>query len=256
VSLSSGHDEIVVEELDGVLVLTLNRVAKRNALNHATLTALADVLADATGGGARALVITGDGSKAFCAGADITELAVIDGHGAGELVRRGQRVFNRLEELSLPTVAAINGVALGGGLELAMACDLRVAAEHATFGMPEITLANVPGWGGTQRLPHLVGYGRATQMILTGVRIDAARANDWGLVNAVVPGASLRAHAVEIARGLAEHSSTAIDHAKRALRIGRRYGLHAGLDAEEQAVVKCTGSSDQRHATQSFLARP
>jgi enoyl-CoA hydratase len=160
-----------------------------------------------------------------------------------------------LEELPQPTVAAVNGVALGGGLELALACDVRVAAEHATLGLPEITLANVPGWGATQRLPPLIGLGRATRMILSGERIDAERAEAWGLVTERAPGDELLAVAFALAGRLAAHSSLALDHAKRALRAGRRGGLAAGLDAERDAVVACSGSSDQRDATGAFLRR-
>jgi enoyl-CoA hydratase/carnithine racemase len=238
-----------------VLLLTLDRPRKSNALNTALFDALRETLAGLPGSDVRAVVVTGAGERAFSAGADVGELAVMRDGSAEELVRRGQSVFALLEELPQPTVAAVNGVALGGGLELAMACDVRVAAEHATFGLPEITLANVPGWGATQRLPPLIGLGRATRMILSGERIEAERAEAWGLVTERVAGDALLGVAFELAGRLAAHSPLALDQAKRALRAGWRHGFAAGLDAERDAVVACSGSSDQRDATRAFLRR-
>lgn len=238
-----------------VLMLTLDRPRKSNALDAALFEALRAACAALPGSDVRAVVLTGAGERAFCAGADVGELATLCDGGAIELVRRGQAIFALLEELPQPTVAAVNGVALGGGLELAMACDVRVAAEHATFGLPEITLANVPGWGGTQRLPRLVGLGRASELILTGQRIDAPQAERWGLVNACAPAADLLDRALALAQRLAGHAPVALDHAKRALRAGQRHGAAAGLDAERDAVLACSGTPEQRAATRSFLSR-
>lgn len=241
-----------------VLVATLNRPAKSNALNHALMDALAEltawVAADSAGDhGTRALVITGAGGRAFSAGADVADLADLDAATAREQMRRGQDLFDRIEALPIPVVAAIDGVALGGGLELAMAADLRVASPTARLGQPEITLANLPGWGGTQRLPRLVGRGRALELILTGEAITAARAYEIGLVNRIAD--EPLATALELAGHIATRSPQAVAGAKGAVRTGLDAGMAAGLLAEADAVAACCASEAQHAAVSAFLQR-
>jgi enoyl-CoA hydratase len=250
-----GRGRLAYERHDDVLVITIDRASKSNALDRQTFAALREVLGELAASSVRAVVITGSGGRAFSAGADVGELATIAGESARELVGRGQDAFDAIERLDQPTVAAINGAALGGGLELAMACDLRIAADHATLGLPEMTLGNVPGWGATQRLPRLVGYGRAVELVLTGARISARQALDWGLVSRVVPGTELRREALRYAARLAQHSPVALAQAKRALRIGQRERFDAGLEAELEAVISCSGSAEQREAVGRFLAQ-
>jgi len=249
---------ILRESIDSVLLATLNRPTKGNALSRPLLRELDALvqnieLAFGKPDSPRALVITGSGSKTFSAGADVTELDGIGNNGAREQMRYGQRVFDRLEALPIPVIAAINGYALGGGLELAMACDIRIAAHTAVLGQPEILLGNLPGWGGTQRLPRLVGRGIANELIFGGESITAARAYEIGLVNRVVDDAA--AAAVEVAAAFAEKSATAIRGAKRAIAIGLQAGLTEGLLAEAHAVGVCCDTEEQQTALTNFLQR-
>lgn len=251
-------DVLTVERRGEVLLATLNRPAKANALSRELLRALdafaAGIEAQAAAGTApRAVVLTGAGERAFCAGADISELTELDYSAARDQMRYGQAIFGRIERLPVAVIAAVNGVALGGGLELAMAADMRVAAPHAGFGQPEIELANLPGWGGTQRLPRLVGRGIALEMILTGARIDAARALALGLVNHVDD--DVRACAVTLAERISAHSPTAIAGAKRAVAAGLDRGVAAGLEVEADAVAACCQTDEQHAAVRTFLAR-
>jgi enoyl-CoA hydratase len=262
VSAPQEEAEVLLREQRGpVLVATINRPAKGNALSRPVITALdqlaSDVLAACAGDrpdGPRAVVLTGAGDRAFSAGADITELDGIGGEGARQQMLRGQAVFGRLEALPVVVVAAVNGVAFGGGLELAMAADVRFAARSARLGQPEITLANLPGWGGTQRLPRLVGRGRATEMILTGDPVDAERALAIGLVEHVVD--DPLAAAVEFAARVAERSPTAVRGAKRAIAVGLNAGTAAGSLVEADAVAACCETEEQRAAVRAFLTRP
>ncbi|HEY9437295.1 MAG TPA: enoyl-CoA hydratase-related protein [Streptomyces sp.] len=249
---------LLSRRLGQVLIATLNRPGKGNSLNQPLIDALdrlaagiEDTTADTEG--PRALVLTGAGPKAFSAGADITELDGIGSDAAREQMLRGQRVFDRLERLPVAVVAAVNGFAVGGGLELAMAADIRIAAKAARLGQPEITLGNLPGWGGTQRLPRLVGRGRATELILTGDLLTAQRAYEIGLVNQVVED-SLDA-AVRLAERIAARSPVAVGGAKRAIRVGLDEGMRAGLEAEADAVADCCGTDEQRAAVRAFLTR-
>lgn len=252
-------DEVLTVERRGAVVhATLNRPSKANALSRELLRAIdtfaADIEAQAAAGSAPgAVVLTGAGQRAFCAGADISELEELDYAAARDQMRYGQAIFGRLERLPVAVIAAVNGVALGGGLELAMAADIRVAAPHAGFGQPEIELANLPGWGGTQRLPRLVGRGVALEMILTGSRIDAPRALALGLVNHIDD--DVLSCAAALAERIAAHSSTAIAGAKRAVAAGMDFGIAAGLEAEADAVAACCQTDEQHDAVRAFLAR-
>ncbi|MBX6357250.1 MAG: enoyl-CoA hydratase/isomerase family protein [Micromonosporaceae bacterium] len=243
---------VLIQQRRGpVLIAILNRPDKGNSLNSALIDALDRLVRDV--GDARALVITGAGGKAFSGGADITELDGLDNRAAFAMMRRGQAVFDRIEQLPIAVIAAVNGYALGGGLELAMAADIRVAAPTARFGQPEITLGNIPGWGGTQRLPRLVGPGIATEMILTGEVVDARRAHALGLVNHVAE--DCLDTAVALAERIAGRSRTAVAGAKHAIRVGRDQGLPAGLMAEAKAVATCCGTPEQVAAVRAFRDR-
>jgi enoyl-CoA hydratase len=253
------EDDVLLRERHGpVLVALLNRPRKGNSLNHALIAALDELASDLARGAVdpdspRALVLAGAGGRIFSTGADVHDLDGVSASQAREQMRRGQQVFDRLEALPMVVIAAVNGYAVGGGLELAMAADLRVAGPEAKFGQPEITLENLPGWGGTQRLPRLVGLGRATELILTGELIDADRAHDIGLVNRV--DADPVQHAVALATSIAKRSPVAVDGAKRALRAGLDGGLRTGLDVEADAVAACCETPAQRAAVQAFLNR-
>lgn len=240
-----------------VVVATLNRPNKGNALNQQLIDSL-DELCERVEkavalGEPRAVVLTGAGAKAFSAGADITELDGISPDRARRQMRRGQQVFDRIESLPVVVVAAVNGLALGGGLELAMAADLRIAAPGARIGQPEISLGNLPGWGGTQRLPRLVGRGRASEMILTGDLVTAQRAYEIGLVNTVVE--EVVQCAVELAGRIARQSPVAVEGAKRAIRSGLEMGPQVGLSVEADCVAECCATDHQRQAVRAFLSR-
>ncbi len=240
----------------GVLVLTLNRPERANALNKQLLTeldaALADVETDET---VRCVVITGAGERAFCAGADISEQQGFGPQQAYAHMRWGQDIFQRLENCSKPTLAAINGFALGGGLELALACDFRTASANAQFGFPEVTLANLPGWGGTQRLPRLIGASNAKLMAMTGTRISADRALNVGLVNFVHPAAQLWDQSVALAAEIASRPLESLQAIKQVMRDGIQSSLSAGMEMEARAVARLWGSPAQKAAQDAFFAR-
>jgi enoyl-CoA hydratase/carnithine racemase len=220
--------------VDGdVATITLDRAAKLNALTAGMLEALEAACGALDRDEAvRAVIVASSSPKAFSAGADITEWGPLGALGMWQRwIRDGQRAFDRLARLRQPTIAAIGGVAYGGGLELALACDLRIAADTARFAFPEATVGAVPGWAGSQRLPRLIGAGRAKQLILLGQPIDAATAAAWGLVNEVVPGHRLGARALELARRITENAPTAVQAAKQLVDAGLGEGRTAALEA-------------------------
>lgn len=241
-----------------VLHAELRRPEKANALSRELLAEL-DILTDAlmrdSGDtvGARALVLSGAGGKAFSAGADVASLHGLSASEATQHMLWGQEIFQRLEDCPQVTIAAIDGVALGGGLELAMACDIRIAGPGARLGQPEITLANVPGWGGTQRLPRLIGEGRAIELILTGGLLDAERAEQLGLVNSIAVDPVAAAH--ELAKEVAQKAPVAVDRALQAVYAGMRHGIVHGLLVEARAVGTCCTTQEQHDAVQAFLDR-
>lgn len=249
-------NSVIGDLSEGVLLLTLNRPERLNALNRAALLAFDEWVARATDDAAiRVVVVTGAGDRAFCAGADINELRDLDEAGATDWMLLGQGIFERLEALAKPVIAAINGYALGGGCELALACDLRFAADHARLGQSEILLANLPGWGGTQRLTRLVGPARAKELIFSGESIDAQTAREIGLVNRVYPAADLMAATMEFAAQLATRAPLALALAKEVIHVGLDHGLSAGLEAEARASARCCVTPEQRAAVAAFLAR-
>lgn len=249
---------LLIERAGPVVVATLNRPDKGNALNTAMVEAIEGLVGQiemsvTAADGPRALVLTGAGAKSFSAGADVGELDGIDATTARLQMRRGQAVFDALEALPIVVVAAINGFALGGGLELAMAADLRIASPAARLGQPEINLGNIPGWGGTQRLPRLVGKGRAVELILTGELISAQRALEIGLVNQV-DDEPLKV-AFDVAERIAQRNPVAVRAAKRAIHVGLDAGMAAGLVVEADGVAACCETAAQRAAVRAFLNR-
>ncbi len=237
-----------------IVTLTINRPQVRNALNDRTVEeidqALAHLEADP---GLRVLIVTGAGDKAFVAGADINELKERDPVRGREVTRRRQEVFNRLEELPVPSIAAINGFAMGAGLELAMACTIRIASQTSRLGQPEVKLGITPGAGGTQRLPRLVGMGRAMEMILTGEPVDAIQAAAWGLVNRVVASDQLTAEARRLAETLVGRPKLAVQFAKEAVLRHADGSMAEGLAHESYLHALSCGTSDKREGVSAFL---
>jgi enoyl-CoA hydratase len=256
-SNSAETSGVVVERDGAVLTLRLDRPAKRNALDAAMLRALEDALrAAATDPAVRAVVVTG-GDKVFAAGVDIGEFASINAGVAnayGAALARA-RCWEALARLPQPTIAAVAGYCLGGGCERALACDLRLAAESAVFGQPEIKLGLIPGAGGTQRLPRLIGAARAKEMIYFGDPIDAQEAYRLGLVNRVVPTERLLDEAQAWARRLAEQAPLALAMAKRAVDLGGDLSLQAALELEQQSFVALFGTADEQEGVAAFLGK-
>lgn len=237
-------------------VLTIDRPKALNSLDHATLAELAAAVREAdAAAGTGAIVVTGAGEKAFVAGADISEMASMGPLAAREHALRGQAALATLADATKPTIAAINGYALGGGLELALACDLRIASENAVLGLPETGLAVIPGFGGTQRLPRVVGAARAAQLVLTGERIPAAKALEWGLVSAVLPREKLLDEALRLSDAISANGPYAVRLAKRVIREGMDMPLSQALSHEASAFGLCFGTRDQKEGMTAFLEK-
>ncbi len=249
-------DNLLLEREGPVAILTFNRPKVLNALNAALLADLEKALdafaSDATIG---AIILTGAGEKAFVAGADINELAVLTPAQGKEHARHGQRIFDRIEHLGKPVIAAINGFALGGGCELAMACTIRIAADSARLGQPEINLGIVPGYAGSQRLPRLVGKGRALEILLTGDMITAQRAYEIGLVNQVVPAAELMTAARKLAATLASKAPIATRYILEAVHHGLDMPLAQGQFLETSLFGAIASTEDTKEGTKAFLEK-
>jgi enoyl-CoA hydratase len=249
-------ENLIVERDGPVAVLTINRPQVLNALNSTTLDELRRAVLDAKRDqDIRALVVTGAGDKAFVAGADIGELAVQTPTSAREHALTGQHVFDLIEHLGKPVIAAINGYALGGGCELAMACTLRVAADTARIGQPEISLGIIPGYAGTQRLSRLVGSGRALELMLTGTPIAAAEAERIGLVNRVVPKADVMTEARKLASELAARAPIAMRYIMDAVTRGSDLPFSAGCALEATLFGLVAATEDMREGTRAFLEK-
>jgi enoyl-CoA hydratase len=246
-----------IDEESGVALLTINRADKLNALNQALLSELSDAVDEvAADERVRALVVTGAGTKAFVAGADIGEIAALEGDAEGaEFSRVGQGVFAQIEALDKPVVMAINGYSLGGGCELALCGDIRIAADTAQLGQPEVNLGVIPGYGGTQRLSRLIGRDRAKGLIFTGERVGAEDAYRLGLVDRVVPAADLMEEALALARNLAAKAPRAIALAKRAINEGASLPLAEAVALEANLFGQVVDTADRREGTSAFIEK-
>lgn len=254
--MSSAQPVVRVESIDrGVRLVTIDRPQKMNALNAAVRDSLTVAAAEAAEDpDVRVLVITGSGEKAFIAGADIGEFADRTPLEQREAMAT-PTIFDRIWDFPLPTIAMINGFCLGGGCELALACDVRIGADTARIGQPEVNLGIIPGGGGTQRLTRLVGYGKAHQLILTGEIIDAVKAYEIGLLDEIVPANELREKTLEVARAMASKSPVTLKLAKRALRAVYEMELSAGLEQERDLFALAFSTDDKVEGVKAFLEK-
>ena len=253
---TAAYRNLMIEQRGAVTVLTVNRPDVLNALNRETLSEIESAarafLGDAAQG---ALIVTGAGSKSFVSGADINELAVLDPRGAEDISRFGQRVLDLLERAPKPVIAAVNGYAFGGGCELALACHMRIASDNAVLGLPEVSLGIIPGYGGTQRLPRLVGQGRALELMLSAGRIKAEEAFRLGLVNRVVPQAELLGEAENLALAILKNGPLAVAAVLEAVQRGMQLSIDDGLRLESGLFGILAASHDMHEGLQAFLEK-
>lgn len=249
-------ENVVVSIENGLAIITINRPKKLNALNKVTIEELHNAFEDLDDNNSvKAIIITGSGDKAFVAGADISEFAHFSVDEGGRLAQKGQELlFDFVENLSTPVIAAVNGFALGGGLELAMACHFRVASDNAKMGLPEVSLGVIPGYGGTQRLPQLIGKGRAMELVMTAGMISAEDAKNYGLVNHVTTQEELLPLATKIASKIARNSSVAISAAIKAVNANFKDGVN-GYETEISEFGNCFGTEDFKEGTTAFLEK-
>jgi len=249
-------ENILIEKQDNIAIVTINRPTKLNALNKATIQELHHGFDQLNNDKeVKAIIVTGSGEKAFVAGADISEFAHFSVEEGGNLAAKGQELlFDFVQNLSTPVIAAVNGFALGGGLELAMSCHFRVASDNAKMGLPEVTLGVIPGYGGTQRLAQLVGKGRAMEMVMTAGMIDAQTALNYGLVNHVVSQEELLEFAKGIATKIKRNSSVAIGKAIEAINANYEDGTN-GFNVEIKNFGYCFGTEDFKEGTTAFLEK-
>ncbi len=250
------YKNLQVETKDSILVVTISRERALNALNREVVTELQQLFSFYWSDEAISCVIlTGAGEKAFVAGADITDLADLDVRSGNDLSARGLYLMKTIQNFPKPVIAAVNGFALGGGCEIAMACDIRLASEKAKFGQPEVSLGIIPGYGGTQRLPRLVGRGKAMQLILTGGMINAAEAHRIGLVDEVYPPEELMDKAMEMAKLIASKGPIAITLSKECINRGLDGTLTAGCDLEKANFGQICGTGDKNEGCEAFLEK-
>ena len=250
------YENIIFQVEEGIATITFNRPKALNALNAALLDefskALDEIEADEN---IRVLVLTGSGDKSFVAGADITELATFKPLTAKNFAQKGHAIIAKLQQLPIAVIAAVNGFALGGGTEIAIACDFIYASENAKFGQPEINLGLIPGFGGTQRLPRLIGSNRAKELVFTGKMISAAEAENIGLANKVVPQDQLIEEVMNVAREIAAKGKASLRAAKQAINNGLNTDLATGIHIEIDGFGLCYGSSDSKEGTSAFLEK-
>jgi len=250
------YETLLYEAKDRIGFVTINRPDKLNALNAKAKAELKELFTDLkSDGGVDVVVLTGAGEKAFVAGTDIKELTALDTDSGRKFSEGGQTVLNAIENLGKPVIAAVNGYALGGGCELALACNIRIAAENAKFGQPEVNLGIIPGYGGTQRLARLVGKGKAIELILTGDQIDAREAMRIGLVNQVVPLQELKTAAEALARKILSKGQVAVRLSLKAVNMAHETTLTDGLALEASLFGVCCGSEDFKEGTKAFLEK-
>lgn len=251
-----GYENIIVKVNEGIATITFNRPKALNALNDALLNELSSALDQIQEDeDIRVLILTGSGDKAFVAGADITELAKFNSLQAKRFSRKGQMIIGRLQELPIPVIGAVNGYALGGGSEMALACDFIYASENAMFGLPEINLGIIPGFGGTQRLPRLLGSNVAKEMIFTGKMVPAKEAEEIGLVNKVLPPESLLEEVEATAKTIASKGKVSLRAAKQAVNNGLNVDLATGCNIEVDAFAVCMASEDAKEGTRAFIEK-
>jgi enoyl-CoA hydratase len=249
-------ENLLIDVSDGIMTITINRPDKLNALNRNTVAELAAAVELLESNpDIRAAVVTGSGEKAFVAGADIKEIAALDEQGGLSFAKNGQSVFNKIERSSKPVAAAVNGFALGGGCELAMACHFRYASESARFGQPEVNLGVIAGFGGTQRLPRLIGKGRAMELLLTGNMIDAAEAMRLGLVNRVVPAAELLSQTRQTLQTIIGKGPKAVALTIASINKGFDLDITIAQDIEAELFAKACASEDMKEGTAAFLEK-
>lgn len=250
------YSNLLLEQKENILYITINRPDQLNALNKQTIEELNKALALAdVNSEIRVIILTGSGAKAFVAGADIKEFSSFGIEEGRMLSRSGHKLlFDYVENMSKPVIAAVNGFALGGGLELAMSCHIRVASNNAKMGLPEVSLGVIPGYGGTQRLTQLVGKGKAMEMIATAGMIGADEALQWGLVNHVVTQEELISKCEEIAKNIVKNSPTAIASAYRSILAGFKKGVN-GYEAEIKEFGQCFGTEDFKEGTSAFVEK-
>jgi enoyl-CoA hydratase len=250
------YTTLIYEKKETIAILTINRPEKMNALSNQLTSELKMVLETIENDESlRVLLITGAGDKAFVAGADINELVIRDARIGRKVSKERQDLFSRIENLAIPVIAAVNGYALGGGLELAMACSIRICSDRARFGAPEVKLGIIPGDGGTQRLPRLIGLGRAMEMILSGDLIDANEAYRIGLANKVVPHEDLMKKTLELAEKIASRPPLAVQFAKEAVNSSARSGTESGYILESYLhALSCT-TEDKKEGVLAFLEK-
>ena len=247
-------NNLIVEKTEKITKLTINRPQSLNALNAQTIAELSSALDEVENDDScRVVIITGSGEKSFVAGADIKEFSDFGSEKAEELARNGQHtLFNKIENLSKPVIAAVNGFALGGGLELAMSCHIRYASENAKLGLPKVTLGLIPGYGGTQRLPQLVGKGLANELIFSAKMISAQRAKEIGLVNDVFPQEELMTQAVELANTIARNSPQAL---QKAIKAVNHYNTSDGFAIEIESFGELFDMKDKQEGVAAFLEK-
>lgn len=250
------YANIIYQAEAGIVTITFNRPKALNALNTALLEELSHALDQiAADENLRVLVLTGAGEKAFVAGADITELATFNSLRAKNFAQNGHQILQKLQELPIAVIAAVNGFALGGGTEIAVACDFIYASENAKFGQPEINLGLIPGFGGTQRLPRLIGKNMAKELIFTGKMISATEAQQTGLVNKVVPPETLMDEVMKTAREIASKGKVSLRAAKQAINRGMDVDLSTACDIEIDAFSLCYASPDAKEGTRAFVEK-
>ena len=250
------YENLLITAQNGICTITINRPKKLNALNKETIEELHDAFYHANKDKKiKAIILTGSGEKAFVAGADISEFADFDVEEGAELAAKGQELlFNFVENLETPVIAAVNGFALGGGLELAMACHFRISSDNAKMGLPEVSLGVIPGYGGTQRLPQLIGKGRAMEMIMTAGMIEANLALNYGLVNHITNLEELIPLCEKIASKISRNSSVAISASIRAINANFNDGVN-GFNVEIEEFGHCFGTADFKEGTSAFLEK-
>jgi enoyl-CoA hydratase len=250
------YENIKTETRDGILIVTIDRPAVRNSLNAQTIAEIESAFDAARDDeGVRCVIVTGSGEKAFVAGADINELAKLTPITGKQTSERGQNVFTNIERFPKPVIAAINGFALGGGCELALACHIRIASENAQIGLPEVTLGIIPGYGGTQRMARLLGKGKAFELVCSGERVTAAEAERIGLVNKVVPAGQLMSAAEDMAKKIAARGPLAVRAAIEAINYGSDMPLEEGQLLEATLFGVLCASEDMKEGMAAFLEK-